>query len=91
MSNVIPFPSKENDGPHITGPAVCLHCKHTWQVVAPVGVISLQCPECLLEKGVLQFLCLPDEFWQCACGNATFYITRAGVGCYVCGKTQVFK
>ena len=53
--------------PHRTGNAVCLHCKHEWQAVAPTGVTILKCPECKLEQGAFKCLSMPgdDDFWEC--------------------------
>lgn len=79
--------------PHISGPAVCLQCKHKWIAVAPSGTNILDCPECGLGKGIFANLCFPEEgqeSWSCNCGNGYFMVRPHGCMCIMCGKMQVF-
>lgn len=77
--------------PHLRGNAQCLHCKHRWEAVAPVGVLILKCPNCELEKGVYACLVMPDVHWRCgSCGNVFFAITPTAAMCAMCGEEQVF-
>lgn len=70
MNNVINFNDKK---PHLYGTAICLHCNHTWEAVAPIGATEYECPECGLFKGVPQGLCISEVIAQCNCGCQHFY------------------
>lgn len=87
--NVIDIRSRQ---PHMTGQAICLHCKKEWQAVAEVGVTQLECPECGLYKGVYRTLTIPVDkpLWQCQCGCHMFYITESHAYCGLCGIAQEF-
>ena len=74
--------------PHLAGEAKCLACKHEWAAVAPIGATELDCPKCELYKGVFKGLTIPEELWQCDCGNEHFYISPTGSMCARCGLTQ---
>ncbi len=77
--------------PHTRGPAKCLGCEHTWQAVIPVGVDTVECPECHLEKGVRYGVVYPTPFWECGCGSSYFCINdRLEPVCVLCGLAQVF-
>lgn len=77
--------------PHMTGEALCLHCKRKWQAVAPIGTVILDCPECGLGKGVFANIAFPDrEHWQCHCGCGAFCVTQKGIHCLMCGVIQDF-
>lgn len=76
------------DGPHISGNAKCLACKHEFTAVAPVGTTDLTCPECLLERGVWAYPLTPADgkIWQCSCGGFHFFILLNGYMCVSCGR-----
>lgn len=90
-AEVISIRSKQ---PHLNGPVRCLHCKHEWEGVCEVGIISgLECPECGLRKGVFVALCCPGEghkYYQCNCGNAHFMIVEGFTICALCGVKHTF-
>ena len=76
--------------PHMDGAAVCLHCSHTWQAVAPVGTAHLECPSCGLGKGVYARLVSPDRYYECACGCRHFCITEDfDAVCTHCGRSHL--
>lgn len=87
MGDVI---SLDSARPHMQGPAVCLHCKTTWDAVALAGTWHLECPSCGLWKGVFQGLALAadgDQVWTCDCGGTLFQCTRSvGWRCVTCGS-----
>lgn len=86
-----PPPPDEPTTPHLSGRCVCLGCKHEWVGVVPVGVISMECPQCHLQKGVHVGIAVPDTAWQCGTCNALlFFMTPAGAQCSVCGVKQRF-
>lgn len=78
--------------PTITGPVVCLHCKHMWEAVSPPGVFTdLECPKCELHKGVRKgLITVPVGAirWQCDCGCDAFILLEAYAVCIVCGTHQ---
>lgn len=76
--------------PHGTGKAVCLQCKHEWVAVAPVGAVSLECPNCETNRGVFKFLYEPKAMYRCSCGNELFWITPEGHMCPNCGIRESF-
>lgn len=76
--------------PYLTGKAVCLHCRYTWVAVAEIGTINLECPKCETMQGVFDGVCAPNEYWQCQCGCAHFFITAEVSICCHCGLAQVF-
>ena len=83
MGEVVSIDSQK---PHLSGPAICTHCKHEWQAVAPVGNhTNLQCPECGLHHGIVGAPVVPPEWWECRCGGELFYLTRQGAQCRACG------
>jgi hypothetical protein len=87
MSNVVSLTDRKS-GPHLSGPARCVRCKHEWQAVTPEGVFKgLECPECGNFSGVRWGLIGPEhEYWQCICGCATFALSRTGAPiCVNCG------
>lgn len=96
MNNILDFtrqPARSKDEEdQLRGKARCLHCRHEWQAVTPVGkVAGLECPECNLSKGVMVGLVGPaDEelIWKCECGCKVFYLTPGTVNCLNCGASQ---
>ena len=77
--------------PHNAGPVICLHCKHTWEGVCPVGICpNLECPKCGLYKGVFRSITFPDYMLRCKkCTNIHFCISSKGnVICTFCGQLQ---
>ena len=98
MATVISLESRrrkpqEAKDPHVSGKARCLHCRHEWTAVAPVGTYELECPECHLLKGVMVGMCdLAEgtERWVCKCGCDLFLITSEGSFCASCGGFQTW-
>ncbi len=77
--------------PHMEGLCVCLGCKYSWYAVMPAGSVALTCPNCNLDKGVLQGTVHPEEFWQCDCGCVHFLISAdMSTICAHCGLAQEF-
>lgn len=72
-------------GPHGTGLARCLGCRHEWRAVVEVGTTQLECPSCGAWKGIFLGEYVPEEFWLCGCGCDLFYITTDGSCCPNCG------
>lgn len=91
MSNVIEFPQNIED-PHLMGTVKCMACGNVWSVVAPVGIVdTLECCDCGANKGVMMEECLPEEYWECQCGNYRFAIRPDGYAiCCNCGLAQDF-
>lgn len=98
MGDVIGLP--ERNDPHLSGRAKCLQCGHEWVAVVPVGTTVFECPECKLERGVMQGLCnVPDghKNWTCNCGCDLFRVTATpqgkfmGIMCLLCGLDQSFS
>lgn len=88
MNNVIDLMEyREALNPHKTGNARCLQCKHEWIETAPIGTVSLECPECHSFQGIFKGL-MSTEFsqWVCLCGEFTFFIDSKGAYCAHCGK-----
>lgn len=71
--------------PHMSGEAVCLHCSHKWVGIQPVGALAMECPKCGLYKGVFNSVFMPDEFYECSCGNCNFFFVEDGAMCALCG------
>lgn len=83
--------SAEDNYKYIQGKATCLACRHEWQVVSEVGETSFTCPECKLDKGVMNQLVAPDTFWECgSCNNEFFMVSPDGCVCTCCGTLQNF-
>lgn len=75
--------------PHTSGPCTCLGCHHEWVGAVPVGVDVIQCPRCLLDKGVRAGLVLSDTpVLMCAkCDNTFLLVTMdCELLCPVCGE-----
>jgi rubredoxin len=92
MTNVIPFAKPVEETPHGTGSAFCMACSATWQGVAPVGTVELECPECKSMKGRFTFAYAPpsETAWECACGSQLFNVLPDGIFCPNCGVYQSF-
>ena len=78
--------------PHLQGTARCLHCRHEWQVQAPIGTVQFECPQCCLGHGVLKHPFEPrgGTYWECGCGADLYYVLLDGVQCYACGTITGF-
>lgn len=95
MAEIIPFgpqpatPEVADEAPHLQGGAICTHCQHEWQAVAPAGTTCLTCPACGTDRGVMKGLCYPPEeacFWVCTCGSHLFLLLPTGAPlCVGCG------
>lgn len=84
-------PLDEEAVQHGTGTAFCIGCDHTWQVVAPTGTTTFECPSCHAMKGKWKFEFYPSDFvCECNCGNQLFYLTRDGHLCANCGIYQQY-
>ena len=81
-------PADEGAESHITGPAFCQACRHTWTAVAPVGTVHLECPQCKRDWGTFTHAVEPYEAWACNCGEHLFWLVPAGVMCRKCGAMQ---
>ena len=80
--------------PHMTGKAVCLHCKHEWTAVAEIGTVALDCSKCGTGQGVFSGIALPDDpvpLWICDCGCRHFFISPSHAYCCHCGLAQEFE
>lgn len=53
MTTILQFPDQRPSVPHLCGKAYCIGCQHTWDAVAPVGTVWLECPKCKTPKGRL--------------------------------------
>jgi hypothetical protein len=75
--------------PHGAGEAVCSHCKHVWEAVAPIGATQLECPECHTLKGLWKApfaVAEGDLLYVCNCGGDLFFILPDGYHmCRECG------
>lgn len=85
MGDVVAFPVRED--PTISGPAVCIACKHQWQAVVPVGVFELECPACSSMRGVLRWNPRREGYaYVCKCGCDMFsFVSGRGLECLACG------
>ena len=76
----------------LSGPAVCLGCRHEWPGEAPIGVTAFQCPKCGTKRGVFKLLVgVTSGFWRCDCGNDAFELRRDGAHCLVCGVKSTWS
>lgn len=94
MADIISLAQRklENDH-HLSGPAVCMACKHEWEAVVPVGTIELECPNCHIHKGLLKYGCEPTTAWVCGCGCHVFMLSGESheMICWNCGQYQKFS
>ncbi len=85
--------AREERRPHWQGECVCLACKHLWQGVGPMGVVSgLECPKCSLPQGHTRWpIGAPDgaAFLRCDCTSEAMtaykWHGRFIVRCMSCG------
>lgn len=91
-NQVIDFPSRRKaKEPHREGKARCLNCKHEWEAVAPVGICSLECPNCLTTQGVFKGISATEfKQFQCVCGEFYYFIDEHGSYCAHCGTRPSF-
>ncbi len=77
--------------PHLHGAARCVGFRHEWQAVAPVGTVHLDCPACLLPKGLfVNLVSRGQQARTCNCGNDLFQIAPGlGPYCTGCGAQQL--
>lgn len=88
--------AREERTPHWEGPCVCLGCRHEWRGVGPIGInVALECPSCVLPKGVTKHLYGgdPDDavlLCKCGCEALTAYIHQGfkRLKCMACGTDQ---
>lgn len=68
---------KLKSGRWISGPAICMACRHEWIACLPTGTFEFECPECGAFKGVGKtFLGSEDDCFKCDCGSFLFTIRR---------------
>ena len=75
---------------HLAGDANCLNCDHRWPAVAPHGTPIHECPDCGLFKGVFSAAMLPEAYYLCHCGCASFFlsaVTKLAI-CALCGNNE---
>lgn len=84
--------AREERLPHLSGPAICLQCKHTWVAVVPLGTVNLECPKCRLLYGIFsQMIERSENHFKCDCGSFHFLIgEQSGVYCPNCGVKHTF-
>jgi len=94
MADIVRLPTKEERAPHLAGKARCLHCKHEWEAVSPIGVYSeLECPSCHLFRGIFKATCgaaQGEQRWVCNCGCDVFVLFQPVFRCINCGTSQSF-
>jgi hypothetical protein len=85
--------SLDDHRPHVTGPAICLGCKHKWIAVRlskeEAWDESFECPECHLFKGVPEGLFSPSvgsTRFVCPCGCDIFFVLKDWYMCRNCGS-----
>ncbi len=90
---------KEDRTPHAQGSARCISCKHTWQAVAPLGTMTLQCPSCNEMKGLWTHTFGPEpgktQVYTCVVCESTHMTAYRKIGddttrfmCVGCGSSQ---
>ena len=85
---------KIKQGPHATGPLICMGCDHTWIATYPLpAATAYDCPRCTLEKGIPQGLFSTPEgslAFECLCSSANqrFVLTPEGALCEMCGAVH---
>lgn len=78
-------------GIHLTGTALCFHCKAEWQSVCiPEDDGNLECPSCGKHIGILKHPIQPDLMLECSCGSVLYFVTPDGLVCRKCGKIPRF-
>ena len=89
-AKVLPFTRPLPPEPEsMSGPAVCMNCRHRWIAVSPVGEVELECPACQTHRGVREGkIVRPGMHWFCHCGNDLFHATPDGLYCPSCGDDQ---
>ena len=86
-AKIVPLRPDPEDGPHLSGEAMCLACQHKWISVAPVGETNLTCPACKLNRGEFVGNCAYDgDHYTCKCGCSLFRITPMAIYCPRCGQ-----
>lgn len=76
--------------PHLSGPAMCLCCRHKWRAVAPVGTTEFECPSCGTHKGVFETTVVVGKMvFECNCGCDLFRISPDGPYCVNCATPAV--
>lgn len=88
MSNVVELDAfKKENSPHAVGDGICILCKHEAVMVAPIGELFTECPECHTNKMTWRYpMDIQDTAsWVCECGNGLFLIKPDGHFCPNCG------
>lgn len=94
MNNVVRFkrPDEKPRDPHLAGEAKCIGCGEEWHAIAPVGTVTLECPQCNAMRGVWRYPVRANEgdlLYRCKCGcEALTAYQREGffyVKCMACG------
>lgn len=75
--------------PKLVGEAICLTCKHKWEIEKPIGTVWFECPNCLCNRGMFNYSCEREmDHWMCNCKNKLFYVVAHGIYCPMCGAWQ---
>lgn len=96
MNNVVSLEQKRiEQGPHVTGQAICMHCRHKWAAVRPLtdDAEDMQCPACGLPRGVWEYnFTVPEgPIWTCAyCPSQAFKLTPVAAYCIGCGRRTTY-
>ena len=88
MDNVVSLDSRRA---HLSGPAICTKCNHTWRaVILETGdADTMECPNCNMYFGTFRGPEKPETGWRCNCGCDLFYLTPDGHKCHSCGQEGV--
>lgn len=71
---------------HTTGVAICVHCRHEWAAVTPVGAGSLECPKCGTHRATWKHpFAAETPIYHCRCGNEYFVLHTDPILCANCG------
>jgi hypothetical protein len=88
VGDVVELPARkppDDEGPSLSGVALCGACSHEWNAVAPLGTGHLECPKCARMWGAFKNAVEPETSWQCNCGEQLFWLTPTGAMCRRCG------
>lgn len=95
MGDIVAFKPPEKPDPHNVGEAKCVGCGHLWVAAAPVGTITLECPQCGAERGIWRYPVGASEgdlSFSCICGceamTAYYRKGRFCLRCMCCGTDQ---
>ena len=83
MGKILKFKRREDNIPHLDGPASC-KCGFEWEAVVPVGTKGLTCPECGSKAGFKHPVMVKegDLRFVCDCGSELFSIVDVSGSVY---------